>query len=212
MRRRHAGCDTDGDPNPNAGCHGHASGADLIPDGPPDEYARRQPHSRGRWLSPPSPPDVNPDGPQGSRCGLLDRIPIAIKVSTPSRSALSLTGSADLVFEHYAEGGITRYTTVFYANEPEQGSSVRSGRLIDLEIPAMYHALGHSGSSAGGGRSVSAGLTCSLTTSPPRTLGWDKPYFYRAQAGKAFEHTLFSNPTVLRELAEELGINERPIR
>jgi hypothetical protein len=42
-------------------------------------------------------------------------------------------------------------------------------------------------------------------------FGVGQPYFYRVpQAGKAFEHTLFTNPTVLRQLADERGINGRP--
>jgi len=161
----------------------------------------------------PFPPDVNPlTGLRVADAALLDRIPIAIKVSnSPEVRPQSGLGAANLVYEHYAEGGITRYTTVFYANEPEQVGSVRSGRLIDLEIPAMYHALfGYSGSSAGVKERIRrADLFPDYIAAPDFGVG--QPYFYRVpQAGKAFEHTLFSNPTVLRELAEERGINERP--
>jgi len=167
----------------------------------------------GAMVVTPFPPDVNPlTGLRVADAALLDRIPIAIKVSnSPEVRPQSGLGAADLVFEHYAEGGITRYTTVFYANEPEQVGSVRSGRLIDLEIPAMYHALfGYSGSSAGVKERIRrADLFPDYIAAPDFGVG--QPYFYRVpQAGKAFEHTLFSNPTVLRELAEERGINERP--
>jgi hypothetical protein len=56
---------------------------------------------------------------------------------------------ADLVFEHYSEGGITRFTAVFYTNTPKRVGSIRSARLIDLEIPLMYDAaFAYSGSSA----------------------------------------------------------------
>ena len=42
-------------------------------------------------------------------------------------------------------------------------------------------------------------------------FGVGAPYFYRVpQAGKAFEHTLFTSPSLLRQLADERGINERP--
>lgn len=161
----------------------------------------------------PFPPDVNPlTGLKVADAALLDRIPIAIKVSnSPEVRPQSGLGSADLVFEHYAEGGITRYTAVFYANEPEQVGSVRSGRLVDLEIPAMYHALfGYSGSSAGvKNRIRHADLFPDYIAAPDFGVG--QPYFYRVpQAGKAFEHTLFTNPAVLRELATERGINGRP--
>jgi hypothetical protein len=161
----------------------------------------------------PFPLDVNPlTGLKVADEALLDRIPIAIKVSnSPEVRPQSGLGSADLVFEHYAEGGITRYTTVFYANEPDQVGSVRSGRLIDLEVPAMYHALfGYSGSSAGVKERIRrADLFPDYIAAPDFGVG--QPYFYRVpQAGKAFEHTLFTNPAVLRQLADERGINQRP--
>ena len=62
-------------------------------------------------------------------------------------SGLSL---ADLVFEHYAEGGVTRFTAIFLGQEAPKIGSIRSGRLIDLEIPAMTGAMfAYSGSSGG---------------------------------------------------------------
>ena len=159
------------------------------------------------------PPDVNPfTGLQVADEAQLDRIPVAIKVSnSPEVRPQSGLGSADLVFEHFAEGGITRYTLVFYANEPEMVGSVRSGRLIDLEIPAMYQAIfGYSGSSAGVKERIrNSDLFPDQIAAPDFGVG--EPYFYRVpQAGKAFEHTLFSDPAVLRQLADERGINERP--
>jgi len=161
----------------------------------------------------PFPPDVNPfTGLHVADEAQLDRIPVAIKVSnSPQVRPQSGLGSADLVFEHFAEGGITRYTTVFYANEPEMVGSVRSGRLIDLEIPAMYQAIfGYSGSSAGvKNRIRNSDLFPDRIAAPDFGVG--VPYFYRVpQEGKAFEHTLFSDPAVLRQLADERGINERP--
>jgi len=161
----------------------------------------------------PFPPDVNPfTGLQVDDEAQLDRIPVAIKVSnSPQVRPQSGLGSADLVFEHFAEGGITRYTTVFYANEPEMVGSVRSGRLIDLEIPAMYQAIfGYSGSSAGVKERIrNSDLFPDRIAAPDFGVGG--PYFYRVpQEGKAFEHTLFSDPAALRQLADERGINERP--
>ena len=161
----------------------------------------------------PFPLDVNPlTGEKMESAEVLDRIPIAIKVSnSPEVRPQSGLNSADLVFEHYAEGNITRFTTVFYGKEPEQVGSVRSGRLIDLEIPAMYHALfGYSGSSAGVKERIrNSDLFPTYIAAPDFGVG--QPYFYRVpQEGKAFEHTLFTNPTVLRQLADEREINKRP--
>jgi hypothetical protein len=163
--------------------------------------------------STPWPDNVNPfTGLKVDDPSLLDRIPIAIKISnSPEARPQSGMSFADLVFEHYAEGAVTRYTTVFYGNEPEMVGSVRSGRLIDLEIPAMYHALfGYSGSSVGVKNAIrETDLFPTYIAAPDFGVG--APYFYRVpQAGKAFEHTLFTNPTVLRRLASERDINERP--
>ncbi|MFP4395956.1 MAG: DUF3048 domain-containing protein [Anaerolineales bacterium] len=161
----------------------------------------------------PFPPDVNPlTGEKMASAEALDHIPIAIKVSnSPEVRPQSGLGSADLVFEHLAEGGITRFTTVFYGHSPEQVGSVRSGRMIDLEIPAMYHALfAYSGSSAGVKNHIRQSAIFPDQIAAP-DFGVGQPYFYRVpQEGKAFEHTLFTNPEVLRQLAEERGINQRP--
>lgn len=161
----------------------------------------------------PLPPDVNPlTGLKMDDEALLDRIPVAIKVSNSTevrpQSGLSM---ADIVFEHFAEGGITRFTALFYGQDPGKVGSVRSGRLIDIEIPAMYGAIfGYSGSSAGVKNSIrNSDLFPDYIAAPDFGVG--APTFYRVpQAGKAFEHTLFSDPEALRALAEERGINQRP--
>ncbi|MBN1487749.1 MAG: DUF3048 domain-containing protein [Anaerolineae bacterium] len=163
-------------------------------------------------LTPP-PPDVNPlTGLKMEAPSVLDRIPLAIKISnSPEVRPQSGMNSADLVFEHFAEGGITRYTAVFYGTDAEQVGSVRSGRLIDLEIPAMYQALfAYSGSSAGVKDHIrSSDLFPDYIAAPD--FGTGEPYFYRVpRDGQAFEHTLFTDPGVLRKLADEREINARP--
>jgi len=159
------------------------------------------------------PEDVNPlTGLKVDDIAKLDRIPINIKVSnSPEVRPQSGLNQADIVVEHFAEGGITRFTAIFYANEPANVGSVRSGRMIDLELPQMYHSLfGYSGSSAGVKERIrNSPLFPDQIAAPDFGVG--EPYFYRVpQGGKAFEHTLFTNPTVLRQLAEERGINQRP--
>ena len=161
------------------------------------------------------PPDVNPlTGLKVDDAADLDKIPVAIKVSnSPETRPQSGLGSADLVFEHYTESAYsrTRLTAVFYGQNPEQVGSVRSGRLIDVEIPAMYHAIfGYSGSSAGVKERIrNSDLFPDRIAAPDFGVG--QPVFYRVpQEGKAFEHTLFTSPERLRELAEDRGLNERP--
>jgi hypothetical protein len=96
------------------------------------------------------PPGVNPlTGEVVPDPGLLERRPLAIKVANMDRvRPQSGLNQADLVFEHYSEGGITRFTAIFYTHAPRRVGSIRSARLIDLEIPLMYDAaFGFSGSS-----------------------------------------------------------------
>jgi hypothetical protein len=119
--------------------------------------------------------------------------------------------SADLVFEHFAEGGITRFTAVFYGKMPERVGSVRSGRLIDLEIPAMYQAVfSFSGASSGVKDQMRASdLFPNQIVAPDFGVG--EPYFYRVpREGVAFEHTLFADPESLHALAAERGVDKRP--
>lgn len=170
------------------------------------------PPTPASFVATPFPRDVNPlTGIPVEDEAVLDRIPVAIKISnSPEARPQSGLGAADLVFEHYSEGGITRFTTVFLTNEPEQVGSVRSGRLIDIEVPAMYQAIfGYSGSSAGVKELIrNSDLFPDYIAAPDFGVG--QPTFYRVpQAGKAFEHTLFTNPTVLRQLADDRGINRR---
>ncbi len=161
----------------------------------------------------PFPPDVNPltglkvDDPE-----MLEHLPLAIKISNSLevRPQAGLN-STDLVFEHYAEGGITRLTAVFYSTYPERVGSVRSGRLIDLEIPAMYQGVfAFSGMSGGVKQRFRASdLFPDQVASPDFGVG--QPYFYRVpRDGLAFEHTLFADLQELRSLAAERGIDRRP--
>ena len=78
---------------------------------------------------------ASPTGSQG----------VQLSASCAPQSGLS---NADIVFEHYAEGGATRFTAIFYSKDAEPIGSIRSGRLIDLEIPKMYDAaFAYSGAS-----------------------------------------------------------------
>ena len=64
--------------------------------------------------------------------------------------AQSGLSQADSVFEHYAEGGTTRFTAVFYGQAADRVGPIRSARLIDTVIPEMFKsALVATGSSNG---------------------------------------------------------------
>ena len=73
----------------------------------------------------------------------LYRRPIIVKVSNSPALVRpqSGIGAADLVFEHYTEVGITRFSAIFYTNAPQRVGSIRSARLIDYELMPMYQGL-----------------------------------------------------------------------
>jgi hypothetical protein len=140
---------------------------------------------------------------------LLARCPLAIKVSNAPAVVRPQAGldQADLVFEHYAEGGVTRLTAIFLGQTPTVVGSVRSGRLIDLEIPAMFKALfAYSGTSAGVGELFAASDLWPDQIANPWNTG---AAFYRRDLDRAYEHTLFVNPTTLWAEAERRGIGGR---
>jgi len=135
---------------------------------------------------------------------------LAVKISnSPAVRPQSGLSFADIVFEHLAEGGITRFTAIFLCKDAERIGSVRSARLIDLEIPVFYNAIfAYSG--------ACGEITRMLDNSDfaERTLSeWrGDPGFYRIkEPGKAFEHTLFTDTELLWSVAEEKGLN-KPVK
>lgn len=159
------------------------------------------------------PPDVNPlTGLRVPNPAVLNRRPLAIKISNypPVVRPQSGVDLADLVFEHYAEGGVTRFTAVFLSQDAEPVGSVRSARLIDLEIPAMFQAiLAYSGASAGVNARIRNSDFFERALSPDFGVG--APIFWRIpREGVALEHTLFTSTRRLWEEATRRGINTRP--
>ncbi|MBI4771533.1 MAG: DUF3048 domain-containing protein, partial [Chloroflexi bacterium] len=82
----------------------------------------------------------------------LQRLPIAVKVSNAPACVRPQFGlaAADVVFEHYVEAWATRLTAIYHSQAPAKVGPVRSARLLDLELPAIFGAgLLYSGASAG---------------------------------------------------------------
>jgi Protein of unknown function (DUF3048) N-terminal domain/Protein of unknown function (DUF3048) C-terminal domain len=148
---------------------------------------------------------------------VLNRRPLAIKVSNyPAcvrpQSGLSL---ADLVFEHYAEGPTTRFTAIFWSHDAPKVGSIRSARLIDLELPAMYQSLfAFSGASPGVLEKLKAADFKNYVLSPEFQPG--HPAFFRVPIDtlspdcQALEHTLFTGTDKLWADADLKNINQRP--
>ncbi len=139
---------------------------------------------------------------------VLQRRPIAIKISnSPPQYVRPQSGlsHADLVFEHPTEGPITRFTAIFYGRIPTAVGPIRSARLIDLEIPAMYDAaLAYSGASIG----VSHLLHNSDIR--PRLIGSNESGYYRTGEDKPWEHTLYGDPEGFWQTLDERGENHSP--
>ncbi len=98
------------------------------------------------------PPGVSPLTGELVDPALINRMPIAAKIANFPYAVRPQSGLAlaDLVFEHQAEAGVTRFTAVFLQNDPAQIGSIRSARYIDTEIAPMFGAmLVTSGSSIG---------------------------------------------------------------
>jgi hypothetical protein len=65
---------------------------------------------------------------------LAMRRPLDIKVDNyPGSRPPSGLQKADVVFEHFAEGAITRFSAIFLCQDHERVGPVRSARLIDVE-------------------------------------------------------------------------------
>lgn len=159
------------------------------------------------------PDNVNPlTGETVGNVTLLRRRPIAIKISNIARvRPQSGINNSDLVFEHTSEGGITRFTAVYYSRDAEKVGSIRSARLIDLEIPVMYDAaLAYSGSSAPIKAMIYDSFFFDRVVSPDFAHGG----FYRLEdpenPDQKFEDTMFTDTFVLRAILQERGQDTPP--
>ena len=133
---------------------------------------------------------------------LMERPPVAVKISnSPQARPQSGLGAADIVFEHLAEAGVTRFTAIYHSQGAERVGSLRSARFIDLEIPAMYKCpFVYSGASPEVTRLIEESDFAERTLSD----WFGDPGFYRVKIpGKAYEHTLFTDTGLLWEIAEE---------
>ena len=154
--------------------------------------------------------DVCPLTGEGvSDVAVLERRPLAVKISNfpPIVRPQAGLSYADVVFEHLSEAGLTRLTAVFLSKGAEKVGSIRSARLLDLEIPAMFKAMfAYSGASGGVKQKIQESDFFERVISPD--FG-DSGFVRIPSEGKAYEHTLFSDTQSLWEIAEERGLNQR---
>lgn len=158
----------------------------------------------------PGPVVINPlTGLPAPAPELMLRNPVIAKVSNAPAAVRPQAGlaAADLVFEHYAEGGLTRFSAIFHGQRPQRVGSIRSARLIDLELLAMTQGLlAWSGASSG----VEALLNASEHL--PRLYKgvlYGRPWYWR-EPGIPAPHNLFVNVAALGELALAEGVSSAP--
>ncbi|MEK7787478.1 MAG: DUF3048 domain-containing protein [Chloroflexota bacterium] len=139
----------------------------IVPTAGANNPPTQPPNDQTAVAQPPNNPTPMPEvmiGPETYPAGInpltglpgdpvaLNRRPLAIKISNFPRYVRPQFGLslADAVFEHYSEGGTTRFTAIFLGNDADKVGPIRSARLIDTVIPEMFGAsLVASGSSAG---------------------------------------------------------------
>ena len=142
----------------------------------------------------------------------LGRRNLIVKVSNwppkvRPQHALSL---ADLVYEYEAEGGVTRFAALYRNNAPEQVGSVRSARLLDIELIRMYAALlAYSGTSRPIHDIYINANYRSLLLSPSLGDNCEQAGFCRdaSYSDRGYEHTLFGDTRQMWQLASRRNLN-----
>jgi hypothetical protein len=95
---------------------------------------------------------VNPlTGLEVADPAVLKRRPLLVRIGNDpvARAVQAGLSQADVVYEDIMDGwGVTRYTAVFWSQDPEMLRPIRSARLINIELtPQFDGALAHSGAS-----------------------------------------------------------------
>ena len=160
-------------------------------------------------------PDVNPlTGEKVTDPAVLNRRPLAIKIGDSWENGVRPQAGASLadwVFEHESEGGIPRWTAIFYGQTPKAVGGTRSCRIIDNEIPAIFKSLLACSGMSGGTREFY--LKPSDINQEKRFFTPDfgdyTPMFYRSDTAPA-PHNLFVVPAKIWEEADKRGSNTKP--
>ena len=142
----------------------------------------------------------------------LERRNLIVKISNwpPKVRPQRGINLADLVIEYEAEGGVTRFAAIYRNNAPQQVGSIRSARLLDIELMNMYAALlAYSGTSAPIHDIYINAPFRPLLISPSLGDNCDNGGFCRDDSivGLGYEHTLFGDTNKMWELAARRNQN-----
>ncbi len=119
--------------------------------------------------------------------------------------------AADVVYEYEAEGGVTRFAAIYRSQAPQQVGSIRSARLLDIELIRMYAALlAYSGTSEPIRQIYINADYRNRLLSPSLGHDCERAGFCRDEtyAHRGYEHTLFANAQQLWDLAARLNVNQ----
>jgi hypothetical protein len=156
------------------------------------------------------PPNVNPlTGQAVADPALLEQRPVVVKISNapPLVRPQAGIGEADIVYEHYAEGGLTRFSAVFHGELPQRVGSIRSARLIDYELLPMYQGLlAYSGTSIGVGERLNGSEYAQQLF---EGILYGSPYYWRDDSIDV-PHNMFTDLSALEQLAHDDGSNAVP--
>ena len=117
---------------------------------------------------------------------------------------------ADLVYEYEAEGGVTRFAAIFRNNAPVKVGSIRSARLLDIELIRMYAALlAYSGTSGPIHEIYLNSDFRPLLLSPSLGDSCESAGFCRDETlrDRGYEHTLFGNTQTMWGRAAQRNVN-----
>ena len=116
---------------------------------------------------------------------------------------------ADIVFEYEAEGGVTRFAAIFRSQSPGRVGSVRSARLIDIELVNMFQGLLAYSGSNDWIRNYILEADWRWRAISPHFQNYQCPTYCRfPEDGKAFEHTLFGDTDGIWAEAEAIDVNQ----
>ncbi|MBI1281230.1 MAG: DUF3048 domain-containing protein [Anaerolineaceae bacterium] len=158
------------------------------------------------------PENINPlTGQEYPSQAAKERRNLIVKISNYPPIVRPQTGvnQADMVWEYETEGGVTRFAAIFRNNAPDHVGSVRSARLIDLELVPMYNALlAYSGTSAPIQKLILSSDFVYQTFSPLKGDNCEDAGFCRFPKGDLpFEHTLFLDTNLIWAKATRRNVN-----
>lgn len=119
--------------------------------------------------------------------------------------------AADIVYEYEAEGGVTRFAAIYRSQAPQQVGSVRSARLLDIELIRMYAGLlAYSGTSEPIRQIYINADYRNRLLSPSLSHDCGRAGFCRdeAYAHRGYEHMLFADAQQLWDFASRINVNQ----